>query len=176
MKIYLQLSLVLAFSLALARCGGTVNIKGQTYKTVQIGDQIWMAENLNLEVPNSYCYDKDPGNCRNYGRLYSWQAAKAVADLVPGWHLPTDEEWTMLTAFLGGTGKAGTSLKEGGSSGFNALLAGYRFSSFYHLGSASNFWSVLPKGLNSTLWHFGDFDSLRGQNGANSTRGLEPRS
>jgi hypothetical protein len=73
---------------------------GQTYKTVTIGTQIWMAENLNYETTNSYCYDDDPSNCSKYGRLYTWAAATKACPI--GWHLPSDDEWNTLFTAVGG--------------------------------------------------------------------------
>ena len=70
----------------------------QTYETVTLGDQTWLAQNLNYEADNSWCYGDAPENCETYGRLYSWEAAM---DACPdGWHLPSDQEWSALIKYL----------------------------------------------------------------------------
>ena len=108
---------------------------GQTYNSVQIGTQCWMAENLNIGemingseemtdngVIEKYCYDNDPANCETYGGLYQWNemmeytTTPGVQGICPtDWHLPSDGEWTTLTDFLGGESVAGGKMKETGT-------------------------------------------------------------
>ena len=68
----------------------------KTYKTVKIGEQTWLAENLNYNASGSKCYDNKPANCDKYGRLYNWNTAKKACPV--GWHLPTLKEWQTITS------------------------------------------------------------------------------
>ena len=94
-----------------------------------------MTRNLDVDTVSSNCYDDAERNCRRYGRLYTWESARlACESLAGGWRLPTDDEWRRLAKYYGGVsadsddkGKAAyKALADGGSSGFNALLAGGR--------------------------------------------------
>ncbi|OWV13842.1 fibrobacter succinogenes major paralogous domain-containing protein [Fibrobacter sp. UWH1] len=109
---------------------------GQVYKTVTIGTQTWMAENLNYDPGDvssmgsyawSGCYDNKSVNCTKYGRLYTWEVAMSDASCAygnscnpsgivqgvcpSGWHLPSYDEWNTLFTYVGGTGIAGQKLK-----------------------------------------------------------------
>jgi uncharacterized protein (TIGR02145 family) len=109
-------------------------------KTVKIGNQVWMAENLNVKVKGSTVYNEDPVFQEKYGRLYTWAAAQNACP--PGWHLPSDGEWTELINTLGGEDVAGKKLKLNGGTGFNALLAGYsNVTSFWFNEVYGGFWS-----------------------------------
>ncbi len=148
----------------------TVSYAGKTYHTVQIGNQWWLKENLDVGIMitgdldqtdngiiEKYCYDNDSNNCAKYGGLYQWNEAMqylteegAQGICPPGWHIPTLEEFKTLTAAVDSNGNA---LKAGGqgtgegtgknTSGFSALLAGYRYyiGGFNHLGADAEFWS-----------------------------------
>ncbi len=149
---------------------------GTVYKYVTIGEQVWMAENLkylpnvvgpvisSYSVPYYYVYDYHGNNVANakatenyqtYGVLYNWPAAMVACPT--GWHLPADEEWSLLTDYLGGEGVAGGKLKETGTihwytpnsgatneTGFTALPGGYRSysSKFSYMISNGCWWSA----------------------------------
>jgi len=103
--------LIIAMSLVAQVTGTFTDSRdGKVYKTVMIGTQTWMAENLAYKA-NSGCwaYDNDTNNVAKYGYLYNWETAKVVCPA--GWHLPSDAEWTILTKYLGGEDVAGGKLK-----------------------------------------------------------------
>ena len=129
----------------------------QTYKTVKIGEQIWMAQNLNYETDSSFCNSNKESNCTKFGRLYLWNEA-VEKDICPeGWHVPSSEEFRTLTSAVGGENLAGLYLKattdwysyvlnEGigkDSYGFAALPAGSRSNNgFFSPGNEyTYFWS-----------------------------------
>ena len=127
---------------------------GRVYKIVIIGDQVWMAENLNYDseilkkdgsVLNDWCEQ-----CDKYGRLYCWDAAIVVCP--KGWHLPTMDEWDILFNHIGGkNSRVGCSLKstsgwkktdkcETNSSGFTALPGGHVFRGKIRLVGEVGYW------------------------------------
>ncbi|MFA4907162.1 MAG: FISUMP domain-containing protein [archaeon] len=117
--------------------GTVTDIDGNTYQTVKIGNQWWMAENLKVThyrngeaIPNvtdntawtgltsgAYCdYDNNATNADTYGRLYNWYAVDDSRNIAPtGWHVPTDAEWQTLVDYLGGDAVAGGKMKEMGT-------------------------------------------------------------
>ncbi len=124
------------------------DIDGHVYKTVTIGTQIWMAENLrathyrngdsvpsvtlnvswkNLKTGACCTYENtaDKNKIATEGRLYNWYAVSDSRNIAPvGWHVPTDAEWTILTTFLGGEAAAGGKMKESGTLHWNSPNTG----------------------------------------------------
>jgi uncharacterized protein (TIGR02145 family) len=101
-------------AVGLAGCGDDNGVNSGNVKSVTIGGKKWMNKNVNIETENSWCYENSADSCAKYGRLYTWEAAKAVCPLVgSGWRLPTREEWGELAIAAGGTGTYGT----GGTAG-----------------------------------------------------------
>jgi len=117
--------------------GTITDIDGNIYKTIPIGNQTWMAENLNVSryrngetIPQIQdqeqwekstngawrYYNDDPANGTIYGKLYNWYAVNDPRGLAPsGWHVPSDNEWESLSTFVGGGSDAGGKLKETGT-------------------------------------------------------------
>jgi uncharacterized protein (TIGR02145 family) len=119
-------------------CPSTVtDIDGNIYATTRIGDQCWMARNLEVThyrngdtIPNvtdgsawpylttgAQCgYNNNEGNIAVYGRLYNWYAVDDSRNIAPeGWHVPSDAEWQILIDYLGGSEIAGGMMKETGT-------------------------------------------------------------
>jgi uncharacterized protein (TIGR02145 family) len=158
-----------------------VDIDGNNYQGVRIGGQIWMSENLKtsrynngdlipivtdnaawsaLTTGSRSWYDNDGTTYENpYGNLYNWYAVNDPRKLCPtGWHVPTHDEWTILTTYLEGESVAGGKMKSTGtdywleesagtdnSSGFSALPGGNRSDfdgSFFFIRIIAFFWSA----------------------------------
>ena len=154
-------------------CADTILIDprdNQSYKVICVGNQTWMAENLNYAGAGGHCYDNDPANCDTYGRLYYFDELFSLSDTTlavpskvqgacpPGWHVPSIGEWDILFNNIGGRIGGGKKLKDTitwtvnspgtDEFGFAALAAGARTAksspapSFFNIGASTGFWTV----------------------------------
>ena len=153
-----------------------IDIDGNEYATIKIGNQLWMASNLKTTryrngdpivnmtnytvwvtlTSGAYCdYDNLTSNGTTYGHLYNWYAVNDSRNIAPtGWHIPTDAEWDVLVAFLGGPSVAGGKMKETGTShwmptnygatnesGFTALPGGGSNTQGWNINTYGYWWS-----------------------------------
>ena len=169
------LILIVISSLILASCSNNTvtDIDGNHYRTVTIGTQVWMAENLNVthyrngdSIPNidinenwgelksgAYGnYDNDTIMAETYGRLYNWYAVNDSRGIAPeGWHIPSAKEWQELADFLGGDSLAGGNMKEKGTTHWLEPNTGSANESGF---------SSLPAGDRSGMGNFYDINDL----------------
>ena len=131
---------------------------GKKYRTVKIGDRIWMAENLNYSGKNGNlgaCYEQNPENCKKYGALYFW--TEALIACPDGWHLPWKHEWDELLDFVGGKENAGKKLKA--KKGWNNW-ANNRGDSISGNGMDDYGFAALPGGFYFSLGRFSKFSAV----------------
>jgi uncharacterized protein (TIGR02145 family) len=175
----------------------------QIYRTVRIGTQTWMAENLNLDVPGSVCYDDEPSNCEIYGRFYDWATVMGFSStcnsnictdrvqsphrgICPaGWHVPSNADWETLirhvdpnAATMWGDNVAGTILKS--RSGWNDDGYGTNDFGFSALpsgaGSVGIWWSASAYAATyARYWSVGSNSSGVYQNNSNKPNQLTAR-
>ena len=137
---------------------------GKVYKTVKIGEQTWMGENLAFKTESgSSVYNDITDYAKTHGYLYTWEAAIKVCP--DGWHLPSMQDWWSLSDFLGGDALAGGKLKQAGttywkspnegainSSGFTALPSGRsNDKSMEYIGYKTFFWTSVDDD-DATSW------------------------
>jgi uncharacterized protein (TIGR02145 family) len=188
--ILITITKLIACTLFAQQYGSLKDIRdGRVYKTVKIGDQVWMAENLNVskfrngdpikqvktddeweraslsEQPAWSFYANNLANGEKYGKIYNWYAVHDKRGLAPkGWKIPSENDWSILYNYLGGSGIADVKLKskngwkENGngsdSSGFSALPGGYRYygnESFFGIGYLIDWWTS-EQNVSSRRW------------------------
>jgi uncharacterized protein (TIGR02145 family) len=173
--------------------GTMTDQEGHVHKTIAIGSQVWMAENLNTSVyrngdaittnfsntdwnntaNGAWAFHSDnTSNACPYGKLYNWFACVDARQLCPtGWHVPSAEEWNVLTDYLGGTAVAGGKMK---SVGTNDVGTGLWFSP--NTADNSSGFSGVPGGARGALGifngltQFGSYWSSSESNAQNAER------
>lgn len=148
---------------------------GKTYKTVTIGTQTWMAENLAYKADSGcWKYDDAVSNIAIYGYLYNWETSQNVCP--SAWHLPSLSEWQSLLDTLGGKNEAGLKMMETGTlhwsdpntdatneSGFTGLPGGYRdiWGAYMGLGDSGNWWTSFNEDeYGAFYWYLFSYGSI----------------
>jgi len=152
---------------------------GKNYSVVQIGDQVWMAQNLAYR-PNRgkfWIYNNDLNYLSQFGFLYNWETAKSVCPT--GWHLPDKEEFELLLKYLSANGHDPHSeIIVTGKSGFSAIFGGlYLGNTFTPLDGGTAFWASTEKDSRNAygLSIGSDIKSVNLQNSISKRSGLPVR-
>jgi uncharacterized protein (TIGR02145 family) len=183
---------------------GTVNnliYWGITYNTIKIGTQWWMAQNLktskysdgtdipyittswvNVTSPAYRDYATTEYN-NSYGALYNWYVANTGILCPAGWHIPTEQDWSTLAVYCGGSDLAGIKLKEAGTShwttpntralnesGFTGLPGGYYLTTFAAIGSYGCWWSNTSTDQNNARVYSLNYNNTWLNNNTNSKK------
>jgi uncharacterized protein (TIGR02145 family) len=157
---------------------------GKAYRTITIGTQPWMAENLNYDVPGSRCYGDNLANCTTYGRLYDWTAAMTLPSFCnssacpeqinakhrgicpSGWHIPSVADWDKLMRYVDGSSGTSSPYDSPTAGKYLKTTSGWKNynnnSSSYDDGNGTDYYgfSALPGGC----YYFGSFKNI-GYNG-----------
>lgn len=137
-------------------------------ESIKIGSQIWTTRNIDIDIPGSFAPGGDDSNIVKYGRLYTWESAMKIPEIVgDGWRLPTNADWDKLIKYAGKDNRLKLKSKDWNGTdeyGFNALPAGLRYSngSFYYLGSFAFFWTATEYDA-SVAWYrhmYPDYDDV----------------
>ncbi len=144
----------------------SITFEGKVYNTIQIGNQCWLRENLDIglmiplnqsqsnnNIIEKYCYNNDPSNCTTFGGLYQWNEAMAYSTsdktkgICPeGWHIPSRTDFEILANTVSNNANYLKNVGQGSGtniSGFSGLFAGFRDKGVYYygLGSDAAFWT-----------------------------------
>jgi uncharacterized protein (TIGR02145 family) len=144
----------------------TENLGGRNYRVLQFREgPTWMAENLQMETEESWCYDRAGANCSQYGRLYTWAAADRACRQL-GWRLPTEADWRELVTRLGGDpANERAAYQALFSQNFNPAIGGMRSQSgqFTYLDRYGYYWTATGARNNErvTLYFFPQYKRLR---------------
>jgi len=184
---------------------GTADIGGRSYRTVTINGVTWTAENLDFKAsgvdigpsglpttPAAWYYKNDEStygfNGNKYGLLYNGYAVNYLNEnrdvLMPGWHVPTTEEWDTLANSVGGSSVAGTKLKSttGWSSGngtddfgFTVFPSGSYIGSFGFLGLGAGFWTSIERSSSRAYYRYLDTGTSLNSDDESRTSGYSVR-
>ncbi|MDR0517213.1 MAG: fibrobacter succinogenes major paralogous domain-containing protein [Fibromonadaceae bacterium] len=158
---------------------GSLTYQGKTYRTVVIGTQTWMAENLNYDVSGSKCYDNKTENCDKYGRMYDWSMAMALPSscnsastscsgqvnakhkgICPsGWHIPSEADWDKLIRYVDGDTGTSNPYDSRTASWYLNATSGWNYGN----GEDTYGFSALPGGFVLGGFSGGNFSSVGDQ-------------